>query len=170
MKGKVESYILEKTKKIINIEISDKLENVGYCNSYNNFGKNQIISEDLKKYGFSNFNFIKNGGISDHDWIILDKKNNPKFLSSYIEINNELNIVTIDINIKSVIGLMKVSKKYIDIFNKKTIKERLLDKYGIYINLDDINFVYEENISSSCFDPIINVIDVGKFNLSLMKI
>lgn len=169
-KNKVESFISSKIKKCVNIEKIQTSRNRKVNNMTDiSFLKKDIIYDDLTSYGFSDFCMVKNGGLINENCIISDTKNKPKFLLTYAEIEKSLTILAIDIESNSVISFLKVNNGHFDLFNKLKIKRKLLSIHGIDVAKDNISFVYDKNFSSSCFDPIIKIKDVGIFNLTLQK-
>lgn len=167
-KNKVESFFQDGIEKFVNLDVIEKpsFGGVIYTMDINHF-KNQIIKDDMSSYGFNNLSFIKSGGNNFKDLTIYDIYNNPKFLLTPVEVDRDLTMIAIDIKSLSVIGLLKMNNNHYSLFDNHNIINLLLNNHSLTVNKDDITFVYDADISSSCFDPIINIKNVGNFDLSL---
>ncbi|MDR1000584.1 MAG: hypothetical protein LBL96_07290 [Clostridiales bacterium] len=168
-KDKVESFIPSKTEKFIKLNIFEKPHNGGINNIDITFFKKQIICDDLTSFGFSKIGFLKNGGINFEDLIIYDKNDSPKFFLTPTEVDNYMTLTAIDANTLSVIGFLEMRDIHLEMFDKHRITSGLKSRHNIDIQEKDIKFIYDRDISSSCFDPIIEVKGIGNFDLSLSQ-
>lgn len=170
--GKHEAYVSKKTIDCIKIEKISKPQYGGTMTSREAlYFKDDIINGDLKNYGFSKIGKLKAGGANFEDCIIIDEENNmPKYLLSYVEINNELSIVAIDIAFHIVVAITTATKMQYDLYSNSRIKKFVKEKYNKVIDNDDIKFLYSKKKSMSCFDPYICISNIGSFTLNLERL
>lgn len=158
LKDKTESFIQEDVSKCINIEI-DRKPKYGGMKSFSEIEdfKNDILIEDLNRFGFNNYRLIKNGGVGIEDIEIFDFDNNPKFILTFVEVNDSLTVSVIDSKTYSVIGMMEYDDSQFKLYNKYLVKKELKEIYEIDIDIDKIRYIYDKSICNSCFEPVIKI-------------
>jgi len=154
--NKVESFVPKNVSKLVSVGIYEKPK-YGGLNSINDIKhfKKDIIAEDLERFGFINFEIVKNGGIGTDDIVINDLKDKPRFMLSFIELHDELMVSAIDLKNYSIIGLMEFNQINFKLFDKQFVKEVLKNKYNEDVEIGCIRYVYDKKYCNSCFTPLV---------------
>lgn len=158
MEGRVESFVSENIDNKISIRVIDKPQNGGsFATKDILFFKNDIIQEDLQNFGFNGIRFIKNGGALLPDCIVKGSQNEDKYVLSFLEINDQLTMVAIDVKRTMVIGVSTIDFTHSRWYNKKEIAREYQNLYGDSVDEESISYIYDQNFCKSCLEPIISI-------------
>ncbi len=130
-----------------------------------------IINEDMHSFGFKNFKRIRGGGAYfDNCLVYEDITYKPKYLLTFLEINEQLSIAAINVDDRSIIAIIAVNTEEYDLYSMECIAQKLKNRYNIDISKESLRFVEDKRFSISCFAPCIDVPGLGRVNLSLDKV
>lgn len=170
MKGKVEAFISDNTIDCIKIKKIEAKPGYGGGMAIMDVSCfiDDIIDEDMHNFGFKDYRRIKGGGAYFDNTLVYDEQSDaPKYLLTFIEVNNQLSIAAVDITDRTIIAIIAATSDHYDLFSSESVADKINTKYGVKISRDDVRFIEDEKYSTSCFAPCIDVQGIGRFNLAL---